>query len=110
MQYSVDERILRVKKLVKSKQYRLSSHAEKEREADHITKNELEEGLLSDSFEIIEDYPDDKRGPSFLALGFTQEVLPIHYVLTLAVNDILFVITMYRPDPEQWVDYKVRKR
>ena len=76
MQDGVDERILRVRELVKDKRYRLSGHAEKEREDDHITQNGL----------------------------------PIHYVLTLAVKEILFVITVYRPDPEQWVDSKVRKR
>ena len=65
---------------VREKRYRLTSHAEREREADHITLQEIEEAVLSEPCEIIEDYPTDPRGQSCLVLGFTATGLPIHLV------------------------------
>jgi hypothetical protein len=64
---------------VRQQKYRLTIHAEKEREEDQITRQELEEAVLSDQFQVIEDYPLDPRGPSCLLLGFTQASLPTSY-------------------------------
>ena len=93
--------------LIREERYRLTLHAETEREADHITARDIREALLSDQAEIIESYPDDPRGPSFLFLGFTQEGQPIHFVC--AVADVAIVITLYRPDPEHWINWRVRR-
>lgn len=93
--------------LVRDGRYRLTLHAEGEREADHITAREIKEALLSNQAEIIERYPDDLRGPSFLVLGFTKEGRPIHFVCAIA--DVAILITLYRPDPAQWVNWRVRK-
>ena len=93
--------------LIREERYRLTLHAETEREADHITARDIREALLSDQAEIIESYPDDPRGPSFLFLGFTQEGQPIHFVC--AVADAAIVITLYRPDPEHWINWRVRR-
>ena len=57
---------------IKLKRYRLTSHAEDEREDDQITDGEIREALLSEKCEIIEDYPNDPRGHSALILGFTK--------------------------------------
>lgn len=104
-----DERIKTIKKFVEQNKYRLTLHAEKERDADKITKNEIEEALLCDELQIIEDYPNDPRGASFLVLGYTSENLPIHFVMSLAIADVLVIITLYRPDIEIWIDFKIRK-
>jgi hypothetical protein len=69
-----------LQKKVRENRYRLTSHAEKEREADHITVQVIEEAILSERCELIEDYPTDPRGPSCLMLGFTKAELPIHMV------------------------------
>lgn len=74
---------------VKAKQYRLSSHAESEREADLITVQEIE-ALLSDSAQIIEDYPNDPRGASCLVLGFTHDAKPIHVVCGISLPDTIY--------------------
>ena len=95
------------RRLIREGRYRLTLHAETERDVDHITAREISEALLSDEAELIENYPDDPRGPSFLLLGFTQEGQPIHFVC--AVGDVAIVITLYRPDPEHWVNWRVRK-
>jgi len=102
-------KILYIQALVRDGKYRLTSHAEEERDADLITKREIEEALLSTQLEVIEDYPDDPRGTSCLVLGFTNEGNPIHFVCGLAMADILVIITVYRPDPEQWIDWRKRR-
>ena len=103
--FAIDVEVLQG--LIREGRYRLTLHAETERDADHITAREIGEALLSDHAEIIEEYPDDPRGPSFLLLGFTQEEQPIHFVC--AVADVAIVITMYRPNPEHWVNWRVRR-
>ena len=69
-----------IQSLILKKKYRLTSHAEEERDADQIRLQEIEEALLSTRCKIIEDYPNDPRGPSCLILGFTKQNLPIHTV------------------------------
>jgi hypothetical protein len=56
---------------------------------------------------VIEDYPDDPRGASFLLLGFTETDRPIHAVC--ALTDVLVIITLYRPDPARWIVWRRRK-
>jgi hypothetical protein len=59
---------------------------------------------------IIEDYPDDVRGPSCLILGRGVEGRPIH-VVCAPKHDYLAVITAYLPSSEQWAsDWCTRKR
>jgi hypothetical protein len=93
---------------VKARRYRLSNHAEREREADRITLQEIEDALLSHQCVAIEDYPDDPRGHSCLLLGFTAKNLPLHCVCGMA-EEMRIIIALYRPDPSQWIDYKIRK-
>ena len=59
--------------------------------------------------EIIEDYPDDKYGPSCLVFGMTDEKRPIHIQCSYPARSIIKVITVYEPDPERWVDFKIRR-
>lgn len=102
------ELVARVKGLIKSTNYRLTLHAEIERDADQISIAELEEAFIHNKCEIIEDYPEDPRGHSFLLLGFTLQEHPIHAVCSIQ-EEILVIITVYRPEPELWIDWKTRK-
>jgi hypothetical protein len=100
--------IEQIRALISFKKYRLTFHAEDEREADKIFISEIEEAFSSGDCVIIEDYPEDKRGHSSLVLGFTKEGRPIHMVCAIH-EDILVIITIYRPDPELWVNWRIRK-
>lgn len=102
------ELLILVQDQIRGKQYRLSAHAEAEREADKIRNLEIVEALLSEGAEIIENYPTDPRGASCLVLGFTTERSPIHIVCGLA-RELVIVITVYRPDPNEWIDWRKRK-
>ena len=100
--------ISKVKDLVKNRNYRLTLHAEVERDADSISVVEIEEALLHNETGFIEDYPDDPRGHSYLLLGFTGEGKPIHTLCSVH-EETLVMITVYRPDPELWIDWRLRK-
>ncbi len=102
------EIITHVKELFRSAKYRLTLHAEIERDADHISMVEVEEALMGNKCELIEDYPGDPRGHSFLLLGFTEQDQPIHAVCSI-YEGILVIITLYRPDSELWINCRIRK-
>ena len=103
------EIVERLQARVREKKYRLTSHAEKEREADRITLQEIEEAVLSEPCELVEDYPTDPRGHSCLVLGFTGTAFPIHMVCGHLYEEEFLVVTIYRPDPAEWVNWRTRK-
>ena len=42
-------------------------------------------------------------------LGFTEQDAPIHVVCGVAETEVLIMITVYRPHPDLWVDWVVRR-
>jgi hypothetical protein len=58
---------------------------------------------------VIEEYPEDKRGKSCLVYGTTKGRKDLHIVCGLT-SDTLWVITVYEPDSEEWIDPKTRRR
>ena len=89
--------------------YRVSfTHTEKLRRR-RISIDLLEEAIRGGT--IIEDYPNDPRGPSCLILGMTQEERAIHVVCGKADYDQIVVITAYEPSPDEWErDWRTRKK
>ena len=73
----------------------------------HIRVSEIREAIASG--EIIEDYPNDKYGPSCLILGITSTGRPLHLQVGYAPHRLLKVITVYEPDPDEWVDFRTRR-
>ena len=57
--------------------------------------------------EIIEDYFDDKPCPSALLLGFIDGK-PCHVVVAQC-EDHARIITVYLPEKNKWVDYRIRR-
>jgi len=72
-----------------------------------ISVGQLEEAFLG-NVEIIENYPDDKYGPSCLLLGYTSLGRALHVLCSYPSHPILKVITIYEPDKGQWVDDRIR--
>jgi len=103
-----ENHVWKVRELIKAKTYRLTRHAEIERDADKISMIELEEALLYNHSEVIEDYPEDPRGHSFLILGFTRKRQAIHALCSIHEENLV-IITIYRPDPDLWIDWKIRR-
>jgi hypothetical protein len=60
--------------------------------------------------EIIEEYPEDKRGHSCLMIGKPQEKRPVHLVCA-PKEGYLAIITTYIPSLKKWEsDFKTRRK
>lgn len=59
--------------------------------------------------EIIETYPDDKYGPSCLILGFTQTQRVLHIHCSYPSRSVIKIITLYEPDSEEWIEFRIRR-
>ena len=88
-------------------EFEFSKHATDQSILREIRVQEMREAVSAG--EIIEDYPDDKYGPSCLILGFTLANRPIHLQCSHPTRPIIKVITVYEPNPAEWVDYRVRR-
>jgi len=87
--------------------YEFSRHALDQSLRRNITLAEVQEVFASG--EIIEDYPNDKYGPSCLILGWTSTMRPLHIQCSYPSRPLLKVITLYEPDPDLWKDLRERK-
>jgi hypothetical protein len=94
---------------VSRRQYEFSKHAVDQSILRGISVPEIEQAILDSRAVVIEDYPDDKYGPSCLVLGFTRVGRPLHIQCSHPTRPVLKIITLYQPDPEQWVDHRIRK-
>lgn len=97
-----------IRRKVAEDRFELSEHAVKQAGVRRITVRELREALGRG--EVIEDYPDDKYGPSCLVLGVTDGGRPLHVQCSYPSRPVLKVITLYEPDPELWTDHRQRRR
>ncbi len=97
---------IRVKIL--SRQFELSKHAVDQSIIRGITVMEVEQAISS-RCEVIEDYPDDKYGPSCLILGFTEAGRPLHIQCSYPSRPLINIITLYQPDPELWINQRIRR-
>ena len=90
------------------RQYELSKHAVDQSVIREISINEIEEAIIGNS-ELIEDYPEDKYGPSCLILGFTIKGRPLHLQCSYPIRTIIKIITLYEPDSDLWIDFRNRR-
>lgn len=89
-------------------QVEYSLHAVRQMVTRNITPDEVVQTVLAG--EVIEDYPDDKYGPSCLLLGRTASQRPLHVQCTHPSRPLVKVITTYEPDPKEWDEtLKLRK-
>jgi len=88
--------------------YEYSQHAVDQSILRHITGNEIVEAIEAGG--IIEDYPGDKYGPSCLIFGRTVKGRPSHIQCSYPSRPKIKVVTLYEPDLEEWIDYKVRRK
>jgi hypothetical protein len=81
-------------------QFEFSKHAVDQSIVRRILVREVREAIASGH--IIEDYPNDKYGPSYLILGFTQTQRPLHIQYSYPSRPIIKFITLYEPEAEKW--------
>ncbi|MDH4164355.1 MAG: DUF4258 domain-containing protein [Nitrospirota bacterium] len=101
--------IQQIAESINAKTFRVSDHADEEAYSDSLTFDEIYAAVRTG--EIIEQYPDDKPYPSCLIYGRNKNGEPIHSVWAYNVETKSSVlITVYRPDPERWIDWKQRRK
>ena len=88
-------------------QFEFSQHALNQSIVRHIGVQELREAMANG--QIIEDYPDDKYDPSCLIVGFTIAARPLHLQCSYPSRPLVKIITLYEPNPELWINFKVRR-
>ena len=94
---------------VKAKHIRISDHADEEAQNDELTYNEIFTSVFRG--EIIEDYPNDKPYPGCLIHGQTVIGDHVHSVWGWnPENRWAVLITVYRPDPTRWINWKERRK
>jgi hypothetical protein len=84
--------------------YEVSRHAAARLLRRAIRTDEIEEAIAS--AEVIEEYPEDKYGPSVLLLGLTRRGRPLHVQVALSR---MRIVTVYEPDPLAWREYRSRR-
>lgn len=84
--------------------YRFSDHSVKRMIHRNVIRQEVESAILSG--EIMEEYPDDKYSPSCV-FGKTENGRDLH--VQLSFPPFVVIITVYEPDPKEWVNCKTRR-
>ena len=79
---------------------RISVHARDEMRDEAITLDEVLEAIMTG--EILENYPEHRRGACCLLSGRTAGARPLHLVCT-STHPILVCITVYEPQPPKWL-------
>ena len=93
---------------IQSGRVNITMHARKEAREDELLLDEIFLSTLNG--EIIEDYPTDTPYPSCLVFGKTKQGNAVHSVWAYSADSrIAVLITVYRPDPARWINWKVRK-
>lgn len=100
--------IAAIQKKIKQGKYSISfTHTEKLRQR-RIKAENIEQAITTSM--LIEDYPEERRGPSCLILGFAGK-RPLHVVCGRLDADEVLIITAYEPDVAEWEnDWQTRKR
>ena len=93
---------------IKNNRIRITDHCDEEAQSDKLSFDEIFSSVING--EIIEKYPKDKPYPSCLIYGKNIKGEPIHTVWAYNTNNKWSVlITVYRPDPKRWIDWKQRR-
>lgn len=82
-------------------------HAMKRLRERKITREDVRSAIYNG--EIIEDRPDDIPAPCCLILGSNVKGRYLHVICGM-MDDTVYIITVYYPDPERWEpDLKTRR-
>jgi hypothetical protein len=87
-------------------EFEFSRHALDQSVARSISLDEFRQAIVT--AEVIEDYPNNKYGPSCLLLGYTAASRPIHVHLSYPSRPLVRVVTLHEPDPARWRDNRIR--
>ncbi|MHC0064772.1 DUF4258 domain-containing protein [Nostoc sp. UIC 10890] len=90
-----------IRQKVADEQFEFSKHAVDQSILRQVQVQEIREIIANG--QVIEDYPNDKYGPSCLISGLTQARRPIHVQCSYPSRPLVRIITLYQPDPQKWI-------
>ena len=99
--------LFQVRQQLATGQFEFSRHAFRRTVERNISEQEIREAGAG--AEVIENYPDDKYSPSGLLLGFAATGRPLHFQVSFADSDLTKIITIYEPDPAEWIEHRKRR-
>jgi hypothetical protein len=100
------ETLGRIRAWVSAEDFRITQHAHQEMGEEGITLDQVLEAIQGG--QILENYPEHRRGACCLINGRTRGNRPIHIVCTTAHPPVI-IITVYEPKPPNWVTPTQRK-
>jgi hypothetical protein len=86
----------------------ITTHAAGEMLTDRVQLGDLVRALTEDAPEPLEEDTRDPRGPECLILAWTPEGRPLHVKIGYTEYRQPDVITVYAPDPAQWINLRRR--
>jgi hypothetical protein len=92
---------------IRNNNFEFSEHALTQSILRQISVQEVREAI--ETAELLEDYPQDKYGPSVLLVGFTIAQRPIHIQCSYPSRPTIKLITLYEPDPTKWINNRIRR-
>ena len=99
--------LLQIQQELAAGQFEFSRHAFRRVVERNISEQEIREAGAK--AEVIESYPQDKYSPSGLLLGFTRAGRALHFQVSFAESDATKIITIYEPDPNEWIENRKRR-
>ena len=98
--------LARIKSQAAAGAFRVTQHAQQEMVEEEIRLDEVLVAIQRG--EILEHYPEHRRGACCLVSGQTDTARPLHMVCTTA-QPLLILITAYEPRPPKWVTPRKRR-
>lgn len=98
--------LFRIKSHAASGDLRITQHAQQETAVEEISLDEVLEAIGHG--EVLEHYPEHRRGACCLVCGPTETGRPLHIVCTPA-QPMLILITVYEPRPPKWQTPRERR-
>lgn len=87
--------------------FEFSKHATDQAILRGIQVGEVREAIANG--QVIEDYPNDKYGPTCLIFGLTRDDRPLHIQCSYPSRPLIKIVTLYEPDPDLWIDFRTRR-
>jgi len=99
--------VRRIRELVTNERVVFTLHAHEEMVGENFSADDTLHALASG--ELLENYPDHKRGPCCLINGTALDGRPLHAVCATALPNLV-IITVYEPCAPKWITPRERRR
>ena len=95
-----EEILARIRNQAVGGDFRITQHAQQEMAEEGISLDEVLEAVAGG--QVLENYPEHRRGACCLLYARTAKNRHLHVVCTTA-QPVLIVITVYEPKPPRWL-------